>query len=150
MKKGFTLMELLVVIVIVGIVTVTTIVLFDRVQNSTEEENLVNIYKDIEYSAKTYLDLNDSWLSTFNENKEVYISLSELQNMNYISNDLVNPITKENIPTSYLVKVYVENVNTTSEYVNTCIINISIDSGNNEIVSCIANSNGESNNCCDY
>ena len=60
MKKGFTLMELLVVIVIVGIVTVTTIVLFDRVQNSTEEENLVNIYKDIEYSAKTYLDLNDS------------------------------------------------------------------------------------------
>ena len=59
MKKGFTLMELLVVIVIVAVISVSSVLAFGNIDDSTAVKDRMNIYKDIQRSAILYVDLNN-------------------------------------------------------------------------------------------
>ena len=58
-KKGFTLMELLVVIVIVAVVSVGATISFGTVDDNTAIKERINQFKEIQRSANLYLDLND-------------------------------------------------------------------------------------------
>ena len=146
MKKGFTLMELLLVLAILAFLGVSSVILFSKNNDDIESEDLKNKYKEIQDAAILYIDLNDSWLSTFTESGETFIRLGVLQNENYISSKLKNPITGETFPSNYLVKVYIANKgDANKEYVDSCII-----SNTGEQTRCIANKDGNACGCCNY
>ena len=107
-KNGFTLLEILAVVALIAIIGATTITLFSRSTIDSANEDLANKYKQIQQAAIVYVDLNESWLSAFTTNNEIYVKLGELQGTNYVSADIVNPITGEKFPSSYMVKIYKE------------------------------------------
>jgi general secretion pathway protein G len=55
-NKGFTLVELLVVIVILGIVTGLSIPLLRNVRENNEKKEYSTYMDTLEYSAKLYID----------------------------------------------------------------------------------------------
>jgi len=155
-KDGFTLIEILLVIVIIASISSSAFIVFSEVNDSTEIQSLKNLYASIQRAGKTYVDLNDNWTSDFNDMGAITISLSALQNTNYISENLVNPIDNTKIPSSYVVKIClapdsVVNVSGTNinsgRFVDTCIMGVDN--------VCIADSTGEyvngkmnCNSCC--
>ena len=145
MKKGFTLLELLAVIAVIALVGAVTIKMFSSSTDTTAEEDLASKYKEIQAAAIVYVDLNESWLSSFTNGNEIYVKLGELQNTNFISNSIKNPINGENFPSDYLVKIYKVNPESDNSYVNSCIISkVGTDT------KCIANSDGYPCGCCDF
>ena len=70
-NQGFTLMELLVVIVILVVTSVSSTIIFDTATSSTEKEDLKRLYASVQRTGEVYLDLNDSWMNSFNEKGEV-------------------------------------------------------------------------------
>ena len=140
-RKGFTLMELLVVIVIVAVVGVGASISFNNINDSTAQVELENKYMEIQRAATLYLDLHNSSLDTFIENKEMYMKLYVLKELNYI-NDMENPVTGDDISSDYFVKTYIPS---DGKKVDTCIL--SIDLVGTE--TCIANSKGKRCGCCD-
>ena len=109
MKNGFTLVEILLVVALVAIISVSSIIIFERSSSSTNEEKLIKTYVDIQRAAIIYMDLNSTWLESFREEKSLTVKIGLLQNENYIDLNIKNPVTKTNIPSDYLVKVYVLN-----------------------------------------
>lgn len=123
MKKGFTLMELLVVIVIVSVISVSSVLVFGNIDDSTALQDRANIYKDIQRSAALYIDLENSWLGQFREKGYMYARLDALMDMNYVEDGLEDPVTGDPIPRNYLVKVYTAKDPAGNEYIDTCILN---------------------------
>ena len=142
-KKGFTLMELLIVIVIVAVVSVGATVSFSNIDDETAEKELANIYKDIQRAASLYLDLHDSALDQFISDGRVTVKISSLQDENYVEKELVDPITGEDIDTSASVVLYVKKEGTESKYVGSCIVKFTASGA-----TCIADSEGHTN--CTY
>ena len=142
-KKGFTLMELLAVIVIVTVVSVSATISFSSIDDSTKERELENKYSEMQRAAGLYLDLHNSYLETFIEKKEMYIKLYVLQEENYITNDIENPVTGDDISLDNYVKLFVTS-DGSNKYnkVDTCIVSIAVE---NDVVKekCIANSYGK-------
>lgn len=126
-KNGFTLMELLFVIVIVALISISSVIVFGNIDDETSSKDRINIYKDIQKSALLYIDLNDSWLYQFKANGEIKIELSELKNSNYISFDVTDPVTNKEIPSNYMVQIYTaypeHDTGHKTPYIDTCIVN---------------------------
>ncbi len=146
-KEGFTLIELIAVIAIASVLVVASFVMFNTDNEKSEEDDLRNKYKEIQTAAILYVDLNSSWLTSFTTTGEAYVRLGELQNENYVSENMTNPVTGEEIPSDYLIKVYTTNLDMTNPnaYADSCIISTS--GGNTK---CIANANGYACGCCDF
>ena len=123
MKKGFTLMELLFVIVIVSVISISSVVVFGNIDDSTAAKDRINTYVDIQRGAVLYIDLNDYWLVQFKENKEIKIELSELKISNYIDIDIQDPVTNKEIPSNYMVQIYTAKDAYGNDYMDTCIVN---------------------------
>ena len=162
-KKGFTLMELLFVIVIVAVISISSVIVFGNIDDETALKDRANIYMDIQKSALLYIDLNDAWLNQFKSNGEIKIELSELKQANYISFDVTDPVTNKEIPSNYMVQIYTAEDDYYHKYIDTCIVNktVLLDSICNKhstdyneekckTKSCVANNKGEKNNCCEY
>lgn len=152
-KNGFTLLELLTVIVIMGIVTTSSLIMFGNVDEDTQKEDRANVYKSIQRSAMLYLDLNDDWLGQFKDKKELFIEISELMNTNYVGTSLEDPVTKEEIPGNYLIKLFVAKDKYGNDYMKSCVLDKSKMSNEDvniteENTACVADSNGEFNIYC--
>lgn len=120
-KNGFTLMELLVVILIISVVSVSATISFSSIDDATKQKELENKYSEIQRSAGLYLDLHNSYLNTFITNKEMYIKLNVLKEENYITTDLENPVTGDNISLDYYVKLFVPE---DGSKVDSCIVQV--------------------------
>lgn len=144
MKNGFTLIELLAVLAIMAIAGAASVVLFSSNNDTADLDELKNKYIQIQDAAITYVDLNNAWLESFTSSNGIYVRITELQNANYISKKLTNPLTGKAFPSSYTVYIYKtsEDGSEEKEFVDTCIIS---NQGNN--TDCIANSKGESCEC---
>lgn len=144
MKKGFTLMELLLVIVIVAMIGLSTTIVFSEVQENNAENNLKEQYLDIQRAAKAYIDLNDSRSASFSELGAAYVTVGELQSKGYLKSELINDVTKKQIDANYIVKIII-NEPDSLRYIDTCILEY-ID--NKE--KCVANDEGDFENaeCC--
>ena len=143
MKNGFTLVELLVVIVITVTISTGSAMLFGKSNTDTNEEDLRGKYREMQRAAIIYTDLNDSWRNTLNETGEVSVKLGELQSTNYVSKDFSNTVTKEIFPSNYIIRLYIASSGD-NQYLDSCVVRYS---GGQEI--CIANSRGYNCGCCD-
>ena len=123
MKNGFTLMELLVVIVIVSVISVSSVLAFGNIDDSTAIKDRINLYKDIQRKAILYADLDNGRLNDFRTDGVMNVTINTLIDDEYINADLEDPVTGDVIPGNYFVKVYIAN-DGTSEYVDTCILDI--------------------------
>ncbi len=144
MKNGFTLMEVLLVITISAIIGVSSVVMYETTTNVTKDEELKSIYVDIQDAAMLYMDVDSNALNSFRENKYLNIPISTLKSNNYIDSDLKNPTDNSEIPSDYVIRLYIATKDS-KEFLNSCIIKRN---GSNPI--CIANSEGKSCECCDF
>ena len=119
-KKGFTLVELMAVLIIVSVVSVSSIITFGQINKDTSKNELANTYKEIQRSAVLYLDLNDVWLNSFVSEKKIDIKLFELKNWNYVSDEIKDSINNKEISDNYIVRIYVSGEGK-NIYTNTCI-----------------------------
>lgn len=144
MKKGFTLMELLVVIVIVGVVSVSSIISFGNIKDNTAITERKNMYLEIQRAAQLYLDFSSSALSQLIENEYTSVSVGTLSESNFVSSDLYDPVTNENMA-NYFVGLYVDSLDG-NKILNSFIYEPIFDEdGNNTGIECISDSDGMKN-----
>ena len=144
MKNGFTLMEVLLVITIASIVGVSSVVMYETTTNVTKEEKLKSTYVDIQKAASLYMDIDSNALESFRENKYLNVPLSTLESNNYVEDELKNPVDNSDIPSDYVVRMYIASHNS-KNYLDSCIIK-----RNGAKPICISNSKGEPCGCCDF
>ncbi len=134
-KKGFTLMELLIVILIVSVVSVGSMISFGNVDDSTAKKERINQYVEIQRAAGLYMDLHDSTLKEFvSRGNEGYvlIKLYTLQEEGYIDKNLEDPVTTNELPNNHSVVLYVDNHNNSKtgkdvQSVGSCIVDTDLD-----------------------
>lgn len=144
MKNGFTLMEVLLVITIASIVGVSSVVMYETTTNVTKEEKLKSTYVDIQKAASLYMDIDSNALESFRENKYLNVPLSTLESNNYVEDELKNPVDNSDIPSDYVVRMYIASYNS-KNYLDSCIIK-----RNGAKPICISNSKGDPCGCCDF
>ena len=97
MKKGFTLVELLSVIVILGILASIAIPTINTAINSSRNKAYNEQINTIQNAARTYMSKNSLKLPNQEENGKCTISVSTLQKEGLLSvDDIVNPRYKKN------------------------------------------------------
>jgi prepilin-type N-terminal cleavage/methylation domain-containing protein len=134
-RNGFTLIELLVVLAIVSIASAGSILVFDRADAENNKKDIKTNYVKIQRAAMTYLEMDDSWRSQFNTKGYMYININELQNDNYIDEDVIiaSKLKGENYVFAYI----------DGDAVDTCIVN-STELG----FQCVSNAYGYAYDCC--
>ena len=100
MKKGFTLVELLGVIIILGVIALITFPIINKSIKSSKEKALEQVINNIEDAAYKYSISNDIGYQTF-YNK---IELSTLVNAGILKDNIVNPVTDEQMQGCVLYK----------------------------------------------
>ena len=130
-KKGFTLMELLVVIVIVAVVSVGAIISFGTIDDSTAVRERENQYIELQRSGNLYIDLHNSTLKQFVTDRYALIGFYTLQEEGYIARYLEDPVTGNEIDSSnYAVVLYIDSHTNGTEKiddVSSCIVDIGHD-----------------------
>ena len=119
MKRGFTLVELLAVLILLGVVSLIAIPSIGKILNRSREKARESTKNELIQAAKNYYADNIRELPDDGSHK--CLSVSEIEESGYISNDdIVDPTTEEKL-TGY-VKIYFDNTYNqyTYEYVKSC------------------------------
>lgn len=145
-KKGFTLMELLVVIVIIAVVSVGAIVSFNTIDDTTAEKEKENQFIEFQRSANLYIDLHNSTLRQFVTDRYALIGFYTLQEEGYIPRFVEDPVTGDEVDVSnYAAVLYINNHTNGTERIDDvsgCIVDISKDIDNDVVLaSCGAYAN---------
>lgn len=101
-KKGFTLVELLAVIVVLAIILVIAYPSVIKSINSSKEKTKYMAAKEIVSMAEAYMETlcNDCKDETGNLKDDACISVEDMVSAGYLENDVTNPATGENISNS--------------------------------------------------
>ena len=119
MKRGFTLVELLAVLILLGVISLIAIPSIGKILNRSREKARESTKNELIKAAKNYYADNIRELPDDGSHK--CLSVSEIEESGYISNDdIVDPTTEEKL-TGY-VKIYFDNTYNqyTYEYVKSC------------------------------
>ena len=116
-KSGFTLIEILLVIVILSVLTVGSIFGIDKIQMKSEEKAMKELYETIEEATDTYISQYEGYVKEILNGSmtEKCTRLYTLQNEGLLNFDLVNPKTKKTISENACVISY---LNEKGEIVN--------------------------------
>lgn len=91
MKKGFTLIEVIAVIALLGIIIAIVYPLMDGVMNKNTTKLYNNQIKNIEYNAENYFQAN-AFSYDLSKDFAICVSIDDLYKGGYItSNDLKDP-----------------------------------------------------------
>ena len=146
-KKKKVIIAFIAIVLIVAVIGVSATISFSSIDSDTSQIELRNKYLEIQRAANLYLDLHNSDLNWFIINKQIDIKISDLKSENYITSDLSNPVTGDDISEAYFVRLYIAKDSNNNDYINSCII----DRSSSNIV-CIADSYGNSGSgvtCCE-
>lgn len=104
MKKGFTLIEILATIVILGLIVLVTYPLVSKIIITNKEKLYDEQINTIEDLARRWATMNDNLLP--NDETEVYkLTLTQLYDEDYIAKeDIINPITNEQLSGCVMIK----------------------------------------------
>ncbi len=91
MKKGFTLVELLAVIIILGVIALITYPIIDKSIKNSKQQALDRTIDSIEEAAYKYSVEND--IGYFTEYKT--LQLSDLVSKGFLKENITNPVTNE-------------------------------------------------------
>ena len=91
MKKGFTLVELIGVIIILGVLALITFPIIDKSIKNSKQQALDRTIDSIEKAAYNYSVENDIGYST--EYKK--LQLSDLVSKGFLKENIINPVTNE-------------------------------------------------------
>ena len=119
MKKAFTLVELLGVIIILGVLALIVFPIIDKSIKSSKEKALQATIASIEDAANKYSVEHELGYST-SYNK---LTLNELVNNGYLKGDLINPVTNSKLNGCVLYKWDEEYKQYEFKYDETCSIN---------------------------
>lgn len=109
MKKGFTLMELLCVIVIIAVVSVIIFPNISNVISSSKKELHEEQIMDVQKAAEKWATDNIDKLDKYHLNV-TYINLLSLQQMGYLEKDkIIDPLTKEEMAGCIEIKYETKN-----------------------------------------
>ena len=110
-KRGFTLIEILIVLVVLVTVTAGATIGIKEIQKRSEERNLRELYTMIETAADTYLSINDEYREELlnDEITEKCLRIYTLQNEGLLKEELSNPVTKKRIPGNLCVISYIND-----------------------------------------
>ena len=113
MKKGFTLVELIAIIIIFAIISALAFASFTKMMKNTKTDELENYKEQLINSTTIYVEMN---LSSFPElnvaGGTVIVTANELIDEGYISSDIKEPETCSIAATS--IKISKEADNTIS------------------------------------
>ena len=93
-KRGFTLVELLAVIVILGILLSISTVAVNKIRQKQNEENLKNQISSVLTGAKSYVADNPSVIYNLTPTDTKSVEVEELINGDYVSIKDLNKISK--------------------------------------------------------
>ena len=99
-KFGFTLVELLAVIVILGVLALITFPIIDGTIKNSKEKALASTIKSIEDAAYNYSTKNDIGYQTYYKK----ITLDELAKAGLLDNEIINPVTNNKMNGCVLYK----------------------------------------------
>ena len=100
MKKGFTLVEILAVITIIGVLALLTVPAIDSIIRENKKETLEVQKNQIIDSLKEYAASNALWLDD-----TTIITLGDLKKSGFIDKDVRNPETNECFKNSTKLKI---------------------------------------------
>ena len=119
-KYGFTLVELLGVIIILGVIALITFPIINKSIKSSKEKALEQVINNIEDAAYKYSISNDIGYQTF-YNK---IELSTLMSAGILKDNIINPVTDEQMQGCVLYKWVEEYKQYEFKYDEECNITI--------------------------
>lgn len=103
-KKGFTLIELLVVVAIVGLVLIVLIPNISSMVKERRQQAYEQLMSVFESAAALYAsNASDDIEYLINQNGEASVRLSDLVQLGYLKEDLINPVDESTIPDTKVV-----------------------------------------------
>lgn len=114
-NRGFTLVEILAVITLIGVLALITIPTIDVVIKSTREKGYENQKEVILSAAKDYGASNMMDLPTV-DGDYVYITLGDLKLGGFIEVDVINPINEMCISNDTVIVITRKNNNYTYKF----------------------------------
>lgn len=109
MKKGFTLVELLAVILLISLFSILTFNSIVKKSNELKEESNNKYSEVIKSSAKMYVDSNQDIKLKIKSGQTIKISYKQLQDLGYLTINL-NDLSKNRInPNNKCVQVSYQN-----------------------------------------
>lgn len=116
-SKGFTLVELLAVIVILTIIIVIVVPTVKNTMNESKQKAYDVTVESIEEAAKSYLYMNSSlYRDEFTANGYITIDVQLLKDEGFLKSDIRNPKNNEYID-GYVIITYVSANKYTYEFV---------------------------------
>mgnify|MGYP005799948965 CR=1 FL=1 len=116
MKKGFTLVELIGVIIILGIISLITFPTIDKSIKNSKEQALERIIDSIEEAAYNYSVENDIGYSTEYESIELF----DLVSTGFLKENIINPVTDKKMQGCIFYRWYEPNKQYIFEYNEEC------------------------------
>jgi len=124
MKKGFTLLELLAVILIISIASFSSIIAFSSINDNTKESEKKNRLMEMQKAAILYYELNDYYVSTLADNCTeesscfITVMYSDLISSGYLKESDYKSLGVDN----WAVKISVKKYNEQKPYLDTSIV----------------------------
>ncbi len=117
-KKGFTLTELLVVVVILLLVMGTSVIGMQKISEESKIKNLKRIKTEVEEATEVYFTDNNIYEQNLLNGSadEICTRLYVLINKGYIDMDLTNPLTGKRLPGNLCVVSKVNSENNIIEH----------------------------------
>lgn len=110
MKKGFTLIELIAVILLLGVLSVIAVASIDRVLKENKEKAYNTQIENIKSSTEVWIGKHIFEMPS-NNSEYIIITLKDLKDDGLVSDDITNPMTKEQFDNSLQIKITVNNNN---------------------------------------
>ena len=104
MKKGFTLIELLGVLLVIGVLSLVLVPTVSNVIKNQKTKQYDQQIQNIELAAKNFGTDNLVILPT-EEKEYIYINIGQLKAMGYLEEQIINPITDEQISDCARIKI---------------------------------------------